>query len=253
MPRNLFSKLARLFFKKRHYSTGQRCPYFRMCDTKIDTKLLDRSIAISHRWQFVYFRVSKAANSTVIASLYKAENAMQVTDLNDLQFVKDGHFSCPSSLDENEASNVHKDYRQFSFVRDPYARTLAAYLDKIARGPTPKRSHVNSALGLPDWHDTTFDEFLCYLEKGGTFDNAHWAVQSALVPVRNLDFCGKVETISSDLPKLLKQIFGKTVASVDVTAHRTGATRNHPVLDARARKRIYSLYRTDFDRFEYVK
>lgn len=228
-------------------------PFYRRFRPRINPQIIDVCTVVSHRFRYVYFRVGKAANSTVVASLLLAEDGVLVTDLGALQPIKDHHWARPSSCSVRQLRALTENYFKFTFVRDPYTRVLAAYLDKIQRNELGKGDAVNTFLGRRAGEDVSFEQFIMYLEGGAIDGNTHWSRQVDLIPmpVSALDFVGKVETLGLDLQLVLTRIFEKQVAPCSVRMHATGATRDHPLWNASLRRRVYKLYEQDFLAFGY--
>jgi hypothetical protein len=116
---------------------------------------------------FFYSRVPTAANSTV--SFYLAEQCgvpawrgrLREGTCAKIAFPK------PSQLSTSQVDRF-ADLFKFTFVRNPYARVLLAYLDKVRTGK--KINGIRS-----------FTEFCRYLGSGGLYHNAHWAPQTSVL------------------------------------------------------------------------
>lgn len=222
---------------------------------KLKISLLDIIINVSHNKQFAYFRVFKAANSTVVASLYHAETEIAVDSLNKLQDVKDHYYFRPSTLSKKQVVSLMNHYYKFTFVRNPYVRVLAAYLDKVKNNHAGKQDMIATHLGKQKGSMVSFDEFLAYLETGGIEQNAHWARQSDLlpIPIESFDFIGRTENLASDLQIVLKHIFNKECPIISVKEHATNARRQMNNFSGNEVNRIYKLYQADFELFNYQK
>jgi hypothetical protein len=130
---------------------------------------------------------------------------------------------------------------KFTFVRDPYARVLSAYLDKVRTGA--KITPI-----------ATFTEFCRYLAAGGLHANAHWAPQSSLLllPIERFDFIGKVENIKEDLSRVFAHLDLKPseprLAGPPVTNARDLVEKEYT---PDCRETVRRLYRRDFELFGY--
>ncbi len=190
-------------------------------------------------FKFVYFRIPKAANSTVTAALHKnlpPANIPRKDKRAGQQFGRSGIWT---------ARQLERQFT-FTFVRNPFARALSCYLDKVAEA-NPK---FTSLLG-GDVAD--FGAFLAKLEAGALRANGHWAPQADLIPVQSdkLDFLGRVENIATDLPSVLNRIFGAGEYAVPPSPFRT--TSADQKLSAYYGKeetaRVRRLYARDFALF----
>ncbi|MCK8516991.1 sulfotransferase family protein [Methylonatrum kenyense] len=226
-------------------------PFFRRFPAKTPdmAERVNRRIAVSRKPSYIYFRVPKAANSTVIRNLRYAEEGADI----DMPKEKEA-FLRPSALWWWEVSRLRERFFLFTVVRDPYSRILSAYLDKVQR--SNRRSKVLSGLDLTDDDAAIgFDEFCDFLERGGLDSDAHWCRQIDLIPCgpAYLHAIGRVESLAQDLPEILHRATGvrrKTLQSH--SPHKTGASeRMHTVYTKALAERIRTIYKADFDAFGY--
>lgn len=113
-----------------------RSPFFRRYPVAGNETMLaiDQRIAVSRQKGFIYFRVPKAANSTVVTLLYEGAGA-------DGYVSKEAKrsFARASALKSDEVNGLRERFFLFTVVRDPFSRLLSAYLDQIGRGKRGKR------------------------------------------------------------------------------------------------------------------
>ena len=116
-----------------------------------------------------------------------------------------------------------RDFRGLVFVRDPYSRLLSAYVDKLF-SPNPmywnrtgKYIVRNFRSSSPSWrsvhcgHDVTFPEFILYILHSQTTGRGR---DPHFIPAHdhcgfcdyNYTYVGHLETLSEDLPFVLKDI-----------------------------------------------
>lgn len=185
-----------------------------------------------------YNRVPKAANSSVISSIASMKYARDVPSKEAKKL-----FRYPSQLSNKEMLKFDSLYK-FTFVRNPFSRTLSAYLDKV------ERKAVRSA------KDTSFEDFLQYLQAGGLYANAHWAPQSSilLIPPTAFDFIGHIESLDRDLTTVLQRIQSSST-ELDIKSVLSNATG----ADNKLQKYytpdsvdiVRALYRQDFEILGY--
>lgn len=188
-------------------------PGFRYYRGGLPRSYLDRRAAISRRHDYIYCRIPKAANTSVLAHLMS--NELQLDELDDPR-EQSLYTACYRSLSELRADEV-RDLRQrfflFTFARNPYTRIASAYIHKIRGNRRPKKSvlrfygHSPAQLEQP----VSFAEFVAYLERENPARlDPHWAAQVALlpVPVTWLDFVGHQESFEADMQRVLQRIFG---------------------------------------------
>lgn len=205
---------------------------------------IDKRTMVDRERGFIYFRIPKAANSTVVRSLISS----RATSREAKKVLPRA-----SALRSNEVQNLSHRFFLFTVVRNPYSRLASAYLDKIVRG---KRSDkVLSFLSNPQKSDVSFLEFCRYLAAGGVHEDPHWYLQCDLIPcgVEKLHFVGRVERLESDLNEVLKRIHGEERgAQRNWTRHATGAESRLAELYCEESIRIVrEVYARDFTTFDY--
>lgn len=112
---------------------------------------------------------------------------------------------------------------RYTMVRDPYARALSAYLNKVERRlGAPARGdywdkvvgQINTfrteVLGAGRFETIDFEVFLRWLRDSGAWSarDAHWAPQSVLLgqPYVQFDYVGRFERIEADSAEILEKI-----------------------------------------------
>lgn len=185
-------------------------------------------------------RIPKAANSTVTASLARYKLGHEVPSRKAKKL-----FLHPSQLSSSQVQMLDQWFR-FTIVRNPYTRTLSAYLDKVER-------HHRRGKNVPN----SFAGFLDSLAGGALCDNAHWAPQHALLllPLEKFDFIGRVESLDQDMAYIRQRILGEDNAPAitnSVLNHATGAVdKLKRYYDAYCVERVQTLFRQDFEAFGY--
>ncbi len=187
---------------------------------------------------FFYNRIPKAANSTIVTNLARLKFGRDITARTAKKM-----FRPPSALHSHEVLRFPLLFT-FTVVRNPYTRTLSAYLDKVERS------------ALRDNKESSFRDFLYSLQKGKLYSNAHWAPQSALLllPADQFDFIGKVESIDTDLLFIKEKLQGKRPEKPfkSFLDNSTGAGRKlKAYYDTETAELVRMLYRDDFETFGY--
>ncbi|XP_073765141.1 carbohydrate sulfotransferase 12-like [Danio rerio] len=172
-----------------------------------------------------------------------------------------------------------KNYTKFLFVRDPFVRLISAYRDKLMKPDEYFYTHYGSTMlqryanisQPPDSAQEAFRagirpsfiHFIQYLldpktEKEEPF-NEHWQQMHRLChPCQiDYDFIGKLETLDEDTEHLLK------ILGLDKHIHFPPGYENRTAVDwekewfanisVADRRKLYSLYETDFKLFGYDK
>jgi len=190
---------------------------------------------VSKKYRFIYFRVPKSANTTVISSLLS----------NDLEKDKSG--TRKDVFDKLTALNFEntKDYTVFTVVRNPYTRVLSAYLQKIVEKGS-KRHFIEKE------GDVSFEDFISWLENGGLNKNGHWQPQNKIVPLSFSSLVTvKMENLEAELNPLLKKI-NENMKIKSRQSHGTGSDGLiSDYYTPELASRVYALYQEDFKRFGY--
>lgn len=193
---------------------------------------------VDTRLGFFCNRIPKAANSTIVENLARLSFGEDIPSK-----VAKKRFTAPSQLSRSEVNQIEDMFR-FAVVRNPFTRTLSAYLDKVERRNREAR------------RESSFGEFLQGLANGKLYSNAHWAPQHSLLllPFDDFEFIGKVESLDKDLNHVRTRILGKQVEETfkSFRANSTGAGRRlQEYYDDETVIMVLELFRKDFELFEY--
>ncbi|MDX1587465.1 MAG: sulfotransferase family protein [Oleiphilaceae bacterium] len=186
-------------------------------------------------------RIPKAANSTIVENLARISFGEDVPSK-----VAKKRFTTPSQLSSAQLDQLDGLFR-FAVVRNPFTRTLSAYLDKVERRARDRN------------RESSFHDFLQGLASGQLYSNAHWAPQSSLLllPYGSFDFFGKVENLDQDLAFIKARILGDRYQPEPVrafTANATGAGgKLAAYYDEHCIRLVQSLFSDDFDCFNYSR
>lgn len=193
---------------------------------------------VDNQMKFFCNRIPKAANSTIVTMLARLRFDKEIPSKQAKKL-----FLTPALLHTNEAQDFDN-YFRFVFVRNPFTRTLSAYLDKVER-----RAIKNDK-------PTSFKNFLYQLEAGRLHSNAHWAPQSdlLLIPVDQFDFIGRTEPFDADIATVKNRLLNKTSDEPvkSILSNSTNATgKLDRYYDDETIELVRNLYRQDFEIFDY--
>lgn len=230
----------------------RRTPFHRTYPSRSDFVMdhVDRRMAVDRERGFIYFRIPKAANSTICYRLARQKDpAIDNADDAKRSFMRG------SDLTGDEVAHLEEHYFLFTFVRDPYARIASAYLDKVAR-LKGRQSAVLAGYQKRLSEPMTFLEFCRYLDENGLYADPHWFPQVAFVPlpVHQLDFVGRVERFESDYGALAESIHDGAADTLSDTwdPHRTQAQDQLTnVYCPESLDIVRRLYAVDFETFRY--
>lgn len=183
-------------------------------------------------------RIPKAANSTVVTNLARLKCGLDVPSKQAKKL-----FDTPAQLTRVQLGTFETLFK-FTVVRNPYARTLSAYLDKVAREAPPQDPKAG------------FAAFLESLANGELHSNTHWAPQHSLmlIPVSHFDFIGKVEALDEAWRTIQSRIRPDLpLAMTSTLGNQTGANdKLRQYYDAPQVRLVQRLYAEDFSTFGYA-
>lgn len=172
--------------------TVPHCPFYKKYpfQGQASIKSADDRGCVDFELGIFYNRVPKAANSTIVSNLVQTKLGHEIESPQAKKI-----FRSPSTLSNAEMEKFD-DLFKFAVVRDPFSRTLSAYLDKIDRKFNQNGEKVS------------FKDFLKSLQKDKLHTNLHWAPQTSifLVPFENFEFIGKFENLNQDLSYIISKI-----------------------------------------------
>ncbi|MBU3071677.1 sulfotransferase family protein [Aestuariicella sp. G3-2] len=249
-------------------ASGYLNPIVLASDRRFDVRCIRRvapSVLVCHEYEFVYCRVPKSANTTMLNLLYESieGKGIKAWDRNNLTR---RYFSSLGGRTLLKANVPLNNYFFFTVVRNPYDRILSAYLDKFSmpeyRGRYPSVYHPKYKVNPAE----NYNSFLKHLvsSRQFMFSDHHWVPQYLfLLPsLDRIDYVGKVESLTfdySDIAKRLKLPFLKKIDSSfrGQGVSTTSSTEKRDVfysedIFGRENKKIVSeLYERDFIDFGY--
>lgn len=218
--------------------------------TRAMTYEIDRRVAVDRRRRFIYFRIPKAANSTVAATLFPSKEREVSAHTAKRAFAR------ASDLSRQEVAELERRFFLFTVVRDPYARLASAYLHKVSNGVKGRRQVVeNYRCANPE--KVSFVEFCRFLAQGGRDLNPHWYRQVDLIPCgfERLHYVGRVESLDEALAQIAERLDGRLEGRVrSVQVHGTNAVgKLRGLYCAETMAIIRQLYAADFTAFDYTR
>lgn len=246
-------KKFRRYLKRRRILNA---PVYKQFEARISPVICDSRCAISLPEKFIYFRIPKAANSTVTASLHFSRTGHKPSNWREMDRIKKS-YTPPSRLSRRQTSRVFEQFYKFTIVRDPYSRLVSGYLDKIVGAEGPYIKMVSRFLGVSPQNEISLSDFVTFLEHEDNRDSdPHWCQQTDLIfiPVEQLDFIGKFENLDHDLAAILHRLYPENHQPVDWIPHATSASEKvRQLVDETLAARIAKLYQKDFELLGYSK
>jgi tetratricopeptide (TPR) repeat protein len=170
-----------------------------------------------------------------------------------------GNLPLPSLIDLDDATQEHvlnsPDFMRFTVVRNPYTRLASAWRDKVYLCAPSFENYTRHIKGrLPSGNDpdsfVSFAEFVAMVE-GEDLANCdrHWRLQTVLTLRNTLSFThvGRLEDFGATIRAFLSHV------GLDARAERPPKNRSAGAFcyDSTLAKRVYELYRQDFEAFGY--
>lgn len=224
---------------------------------------------ISLKHSYIYYQVSKAANSTIKYHLQNLEfegTSFKINNVNNKHLSP--HLS-PYQLPKSVFLNMmrSKDVVNFTFVRNPYARLLSCYLHRILREPNSPSSNKFSLLANGRrGAEVTFNDFVERIcEQESSDMESHWRVQydCIMYPHVGWSYIGRVENLMPDLERVFDLIRNRSKmeyfpsmenSKVNASPMKTSADEKlREYVTPSLQKRIADRYHLDFETFGYEK
>lgn len=243
------------------------CPLIRKAMQRMPTDELDYSIHISPSYRYVYMDNPKTGCSSLKSALIELETRHSQYELDVYNWrnlhnrgvsplLQLGDTRSPAPLSDL----VRKGFRFVTFVRNPYARLLSGYRDKMHKHTRMKAEilrllgHAETDLDRP----ISFEDFVkTVVRQTDRQMNPHWRPQTAQILYGILDyhFIGRFEHYHRDFPALFESL-GIPTEQVPALRH-INRTKDGPGEDCRTyyteelRELVLTRYHEDFINFGY--
>ncbi len=222
---------------------------------------LSQLVHISLKDGYVFFANQKAASTAVSAALGRAalRDFSEAEVAAHLRFSGDPHIK-PYHLDSKQLDEclTGSDLLRFAFVRNPYDRLVAGFLDLI-QGNHPMKANILALVGKPTVAldvDVKFATYIGALSEVSDRDvELPWMAQTRATCAHwlKLDWVGQVENFRTDLRKLGRRLdlpFSEFVAPRK-PAKQNIADASESLWTKALKKKAARRYAGDFLRFGY--
>ncbi|MFD1510552.1 sulfotransferase family protein [Lacimonas salitolerans] len=164
-----------------------------------------------------------------------------------------------TTLSPEEAKAIwSKEYRRFSFVRNPFARLLSGYLDKLVTNEFERQRHLPMMGFAPDSKPTLVEFLERLVKKSDAERDIHFATQSSLLMVDAVeyDYIGRFEGFKEDFLRLQATFYGidHPTESYEVFGRHHASNAHEKIFQYYGPKEIElvrEIYQTDFRLFGY--
>ena len=175
--------------------------------------------------------------------------------------VLDTHFENREYSDKSLVGLEVKNFYTFGFVRNPYARVVSGYFNKIIKTVENKNANRGKVrevfdLDMPveviENPKAGFKLFLEALKAPNSvlFNNNHFRPQHRLIPIDLMDFVGKMEHFNRDTASVFAQLEIQPTLPHKNKSKASKIDLDH-FLDPDDRQLIVELYQRDFEIFKY--
>ncbi|MEL7115485.1 MAG: sulfotransferase family 2 domain-containing protein [Pseudomonadota bacterium] len=215
---------------------------------------------------FVYIKMHKAASTTVLATLathIHRERALDAPELNFRAMHKGPseafHIGRRFGIDKMLAKFESQHVFCFTLIRDPYARVVSAWANKISHGGRTFRA-LRQAIGRKSRRHMPLREFLAVLAEDPRARDAdrHWRPQwkEGAFDTLSYDFIGDAGRLHESMAIVTERTFGEPAPRIADTreslGHATGSSRLLTTLTDQDRAHIETAYGDDIKLFARV-
>lgn len=192
------------------------CPLVREAMQRVPPEQLEYSINISPVHRYVYMDNPKTGCSSLKSALIEIE-ARDISpglDVYDWRVVHNRNASPLGRLIDYKTKSpltdlVRDGFRFVTFVRNPYARVLSCYRDKILKNRSEKAQVLRllGYSGLAPERPVSFEEFVKAIIRQTDYSmNPHWRVQTShiLYGILDYSFIGRFEKYQEDFTGLFR-------------------------------------------------
>ncbi len=227
----------------------------------IPAKQFDYATNISLQYNYLYMETPKAACSSIKTSLQKMELHAPNFHREHFEDIHNRAFS--PLIKASQIGNLKQflerdDIFTFCFVRNPYTRLLAAYLDKIVKN-RPAKINILRHMGHPptDMHiEISFAEFVQVVSQQRAEDmDPHWRIQyyHTCQPGIHFNTVGRIESFNRDFSAILARLNPQYEQYLSTEQrHSTQSNRQlSRYYTPKIRSIVADIYAADFDFFGY--
>jgi hypothetical protein len=221
--------------------------------------------------KFLFMKTSKAACSTVMATLIRQMARARGDEGNGVMETLNSVHSPPANLVMSGLKALNEqmimdaladpDVFKFTVIRDPISRTVSAWADKID-GNEKEKGRLMRYLGRDENSNITLKQFIALLaeDEGARDLDRHWRLQrkETSYDLIDYDYIGLVEEMDAAMEKIVGTCFGTEAAGEIVDTrrtlgHKTKSSELIKTLSAKDLKNLEKAFGPDFEMYEEVK
>lgn len=217
------------------------------------------AVFISPARRYLYAANEKAANSTMRATLQLLEAGGALPAFYKPYKRWTGPLLQPSDVENFEALLTDSSIHKFCVVRNPYARLVSCYRNKLERGGFPAFRRKARELGLNPNQLISFAQFIHAIARQDQKQmNPHWRVQyyNVFMDMIRFDEVIRYEDFYSRFPKLVSRFYPESGRQPEAVISRNRHNVNSNALIERyftpeLKAVVRAVYRLDFETFGY--
>lgn len=221
---------------------------------------LGQTICVSPKYKLLYVVNPKAACSSVKLLLSRLESGDFDFDVQNIHLSGASLLPTPAQVGWAKIGDNLKnpsEYYRFSFVRNPVARIVSCYNDKIIKQSSYFVSDLKKAAGYEDTSSMKMDfiEFLNIIKRQDVVEmDQHWRPQNynLLLDCVDYNFIGKLENFDKDFKHITDSNGCPHVETVNKNKYKS-KDKKLTIADLTSDELeiVYSLYEQDFESFGY--
>ena len=219
---------------------------------------------VSKEKKFIYVGLPKCATRSISHMLYHSNSEVLLGKRH--QRAVEEKMKSPWTqgfyIEQNksfcESLENFKSYYKFTFVRNPYARLVSCWKDKIDKekkynfdsvGGRYQFKKFNHLRGLP------FEEFIEYITSSEKKlkEDKHWAPFYRVIPPWEIYYTGRIESFQKDVSYIFKKLSIKTKKSFFIKEGKNQTEHDHfsKYYNKKTKNLVAEAYEADFTRYNY--
>lgn len=219
------------------------------------------AVNISLKNKYIYVENPKVGCSTIKDTLQRMDleyAELKRDDPDDIHNRKYSPLLMPSQTCGLDRLINNPDYFSFCFVRNPYARLLSAFLEKIEKNKQVKWS-ILYAMGEDSTNlskKISFEEFVDVVCELDVYDmDPHWRIQyfHTFQNLVDYDYIGRMESFDKDISYVLSRLVDnhRDYYRPEVRHSTNSSYLYKQYYNDVIQEKVFNKYKIDFDYFGY--
>jgi hypothetical protein len=188
---------------------------------------------VNNEKNFIYYDVPKAGSTSIREMLFPDP------------YYGNEICTVPCRYSVKEKIIEEKEYKTFSFVRNPYDRMVSVFSHFNKNFNMKDYEHISAAFGF---EPETIDTFKGFVKMSIAHQNHHWQPQTCFVP-EDVDFIGKIENFQRDFDTVCDMI---KISRMNILhSNKTNHKHYSTYYDEETYDLVTKRYSDDLKRFNY--